>query len=283
MKRFEIFPGKSERPGKPVGESRPPLVAGVPLGGIIPRKFVDDPHLVMIGRPSSPLAERYRRLRLRLEQPGTDSSPRQIIVITSAVPEEGKTTTAVNLALAMAEDRDRRTLLIDADLRRPALTRYLTPQPTLGLSEVLNGDAPLDHVLIEVKSSHLTILPSGASTANPLQLLQSDYLASVFAELRRQFDRIIVDTPPTVPFTDAAVLNSVSDGALLVVRARKTTKPLIERARQSLAHGNLFGIVLNDVNFTPVDRYYYHYDDYNPRRYASKSKDQPGGKDEESR
>jgi capsular exopolysaccharide synthesis family protein len=283
MKRFEIFPGKGGRPGKPGGESRPPLVAGVPLGGIIPRKFVDDPHLVMIGRPSSPLAERYRRLRLRLEQPGTDGAPRQVILVTSAVPEEGKTTTAVNLALAMSEDRDRRTLLIDADLRRPALTRYLTPQPTLGLSEVLTGDAPLDHVLIEVKSSHLTILPSGAATANPLQLLQSDYLASVFAELRRQFDRIIVDTPPTVPFTDAAVLNSVADGALLVVRARKTTKPLIERARQSLAHGNLLGVVLNDVNFTPVDRYYYHYDDYNPRRYASKSKDEHGGKDEESR
>jgi capsular exopolysaccharide synthesis family protein len=284
MKRFEIFPGKGAAPVKPGGEPRPPLTAGVPLGGIIPRKFVDDPHLVMIGRSNSPLAERYRRLRLRIEQAGTDGAPRQIIVVTSAVPEEGKTTTAINLALAMAEDRDRRTLLIDADLRRPALTRYLTPQPTLGLSEVLNGDAPLDHALIEVKSSRLSVLPSGTPTANPLQLLQSDYLASVFAELRRRFDRVIVDTPPTVPFTDAAVLNAVADGALLVVRARKTTRPLILRARESLSHGNLLGVVLNDVNFTPVDRYYYHYDDYNPRRYASSgTKDERGGKDEGSR
>ena len=109
---------------------------------------------------------------------------------------------------------------------------------------------------------------------NPLELLQSDYLAGVFAELRRRFDRIIVDTPPTVPFTDAAVLNSVADGAILVIRARKTTRPLIMRARDSLADGRLLGVVLNDVQFTPVDRYYYQYDDYNPRRYASR----PDGK-----
>ena len=273
MKRFGIFSG--DRGGKPVNpisgaDKRAPLVAGAPLGSIIPRRFVDDPHLVVLNRAGSPIAERYRRLRLKLEQPGRDGSPRQFFVVTSAVPEEGKSTTAINLALAMAEDRDRRTLLIDADLRRPAVTRYVTPEPTLGLSEVLTGEAPIEHALIEVKSARLTVLPAGAPSQNPLELLQSDYLASVFAELRRRFDRIIVDTPPTVPFTDAAVLNGIADGAILVVRARKTTHPLIARARASLAHSTVLGVVLNDVEFTPVDRYYYQYDDYNPRRYASR-------------
>ena len=84
------------------------------------------------------------------------------------------------------------------------------------------------------------------------------------------FDRIVIDTPPTVPFTDAAVLSAVSDGALLVVRAGKTTVTLIDRARASLAHSTLLGVVLNDVGFTPIDRYYYQYDDYNPRRYAER-------------
>jgi len=278
MKRFGMFSGdgmSSQAKPKLAGDKRVPLVAGVPLGGIIPRKFADDPHLVLANRPGSPIAERYRRLRLKLDQPGPDGAPRQVMLVTSAVPEEGKTTTSINLALAFAEDRDRGTLLIDADLRRPALTRYIVPAPTLGLSEVLSGEASLDHVLIEVKSSHLTVLPSGAPSNNPLELLQSDYLVSVFAELRRRFDRIIIDTPPTVPFTDAAVLNAVSDGALLVVRARKTTGTLIERARASLAHSTLLGVVLNDVGFTPVDRYYYRYDDYNPRRYAEK--DGPSG------
>jgi polysaccharide biosynthesis transport protein len=186
------------------------------------------------------------------------------------VPEEGKTTTAINLALAFAEDRDRHTLLIDADLRRPALTRYILPAPTLGLTEVLRSDASLDHVLIEIKSARLTVLPAGTPSHNPLELLQSDFLVSVFSELRRRFDRIIIDTPPTVPFTDAAVLNAMCDGALLVVRAGKTTGTLIDRARASLVHSTLLGVVLNDVGFTPIDRYYYQYDDYNPRRYAER-------------
>ena len=271
MKRFGMFSGDhlpSPMRPKAAGDKRVPLVAGVPLGGIIPRKFADDPHVVLANRPGSPIAERYRRLRLKLDQPGADGAPRQILLVTSAVPEEGKTTTSINLALAFAEDRDRGTLLIDADLRRPALTTYIVPSPTLGLSDVLSGEASLDHVLIELKSSHLTVLPAGAPSHNPLELLQSDYLVSIFAELRRRFDRIVIDTPPTVPFTDAAVLSSVSDGSLLVVRAGKTTGTLIDRARASLAHSNLLGVVLNDVAFTPVDRYYYRYDDYNPRRYA---------------
>jgi polysaccharide biosynthesis transport protein len=273
MTRFGIFSSDGASPSpKPKGTSdkRVPLVAGVPMGAIIPRKFEPDPHLIMVNRPGSPIAERYRRLRLKLDQPGPGGSVRQVIVVTSAVPEEGKTTTAINLALALAEDRDRRTLLVDADLRRPSVTRYVTPQPTLGLSEVLTGEAPLDHVIIEVKSARLSILPAGAPSINPLELLQSDYLAGVFAELRRRFDRIIVDTPPTVPFTDAAVLNGVADGAILIVRAGRTTRPLIERARASLSHGTLLGAVLNDVKFTPVDRYYYQYDDYNPRRYSNR-------------
>jgi len=273
MTRFGTFSGEGSTPSpkpKAAGDQRVPLVAGVPLGGIIPRKFTDDPHLVLANNPGSPIAERYRRLRLKLDQPGPDGDARQIVVVTSAVPEEGKTTTAVNLALAFAEQRDRRTLLIDADLRRPSVDRYVVPAPTLGFSEVLSGEASLDHVLIEMKSSHLALLPAGTPRNNPQELLRADYLGSIFAELRRRFDRIVIDTPPTVPFTDAAVLNAACDGALLVVRAGKTTGTLIDRACASLSHGTLLGVVLNDVAFTPIDRYYYQYDDYNPRRYAER-------------
>lgn len=271
MTRFGIFSGDGASPRPKPGASddkRVPMAAGVPLGGIIPRKFTDDPHLVILNRPGSPIAERYRRLRLKLDQPGPDGASRQIILVTSAVPEEGKTTTTVNLALAFAEDRDRTTLLIDADLRRPSVSRYLVPPSKLGLADVLSGDVSLDHALLEIKTAHLSILPAGTPTSNPLQLLQSDYLGGVFAELRRRFDRIVIDTPPTVPFTDAAVLSAIADGSVLVIRAGKTTGTLINRARASLAHSTLLGVVLNDVAFTPVDRYYYQYDDYNPRRYT---------------
>lgn len=279
MTRFGNFSREGAAPSskpQPAGEQRVPLVAGVPLGGIIPRKFTDDPHLVLVNKPGSPIAERYRRLRLKLDQPGPDGAPRQLIVVTSAVPEEGKTTTAVNLALAFAEDRDRRTLLVDADLRRPSVIRYVVPAPTLGLTEVLSGEASLEHVVIEMKSSHLTILPAGTPSTNPLELLRSDQLASVLSDLRRRFDRIIIDTPPTVPFTDAAVINALCDGALLVVRAGKTTGTLIDRACASLVHSTLLGVVLNDVVFTAIDRYYYHYDDYDPQRYAERDAAQNG-------
>ena len=148
-----------------------------------------------------------------------------------------------DLDFMLVGPRGQRVLLVDADLRRPALTRYIVPPPTLGLSEVLSGEATLDHVLIEMKASHLTILPAGIQTDNPLELLRSDYLSSLVSELRRRFDRVVIDTPPTVPFTDAAVLNAVGDGALLVVRAGKTTGTLIDRACASLSHGTLLGVV----------------------------------------
>ena len=246
-----------------------PAVHGLPPGSIVPRKFIDHPHLVLMDRPGSPLAERYRRLRLCLEQ-GTPAFPSrpQSTVITSAVPGEGKTTTAMNLALAYAEDRKCRTLLIGADLRRPSVSGYIKPTPTIGLSEVLAAGAPLDHALVEMSDSTLWVLPAGAARETPLELLQKKDLGRMFAELRSRFDRIVIDAPPTVPFTDAAVLASHADGALLVVRAGATTAPLVRRARESLAGAKVFGVVLNDVVFTAVDRYFYRYDDYEPGHYA---------------
>ena len=238
--------------------------ARFPLGSLVPRALIGDPRLVVIRRPASPLAERYRRVRLNLER-GT--SP-QVTVITSAVPGEGKTTTALNLALAFVEDRERRTLLVDADLRRPRVSGYIKPQPALGLAEVLSGALSLDHALIEMADSRLWVLPAGTPTATPLDVLQAHALGGLIAELRGRFDRIIIDTPPTVPFTDAALLSAHADGALLVVRARATTTRLVQRARESLSSTTFLGAVLNDVEFTFVDRYYYRYDDLEPRRYA---------------
>jgi|SoiMethySBSTD1v2_1073268.scaffolds.fasta_scaffold139557_3 protein-tyrosine kinase len=230
-------------------------------GSRVPRALIDDPRLVVIRQPASPLAERYRRVRLNLER-GSNS---HVTVITSAVPGEGKTTTALNLALAFAEDRERRTLLVDADLRRPRVSSYISPGTTLGLADVLSGAVSLDHALIEMSDSRLWVLPAGAPTATPLDLLQADALGGLVAELRGRFDRIVIDTPPTVPFTDAAVLSAHADGALLVVRARATATRLIQKATESLSGTTLLGAVLNDVEFTAVDRYYYGYDDLAPQ------------------
>jgi len=247
--------------------------AAVPRVSGLPRTFVDDPYLVVRNCPESVVAERYRRLRLRLDQKSAVNPFQSMVtVITSAIPGEGKTTTATNLALAYAEDRKHRTLLIGADLRRPSVSRYIVPRPTVGLSEVLTGEVSLDHALIEVRDSKLWVLPSGAPRERSVELLQSRNLGTVMTELRSRFDRIVIDAPPTVPFADAAVLATHADGSLLVVRAGTSTMPLILRARESLSGTNILGVVLNDVVFTVVDRYYYRYDDAEPggRAYAEK-------------
>jgi len=245
----------------------------VPGGSRLPRTFVDDPHLVLRNSPESPVAERFRRLRLRLDQRTlANPSQPQVTVITSAIPGEGKTTTATNLALAYAEDRKHHALLIGADLRRPSVSRYIVPRPTVGLSEVLTGEVSLDDALIEMRDSKLWVLPSGAPRERSIELLQNKSLGTVITELRSRFDRIVIDAPPTIPFADAAVLASHADGSLLVVRAGTSTMPLIRRARESLSGTNVLGVVLNDVVFTVVDRYYYRYDDDAPggRAYAEK-------------
>jgi capsular exopolysaccharide synthesis family protein len=246
------------------------LAAGVPLGSIIPRVFTDDSRLVVQNATRSASAERYRRLCSKLEQStGEDGKAPQVILVTSAIPHEGKTTTILNLALAMAEDRDRRVLLVDADLRRPSVARYLSPAPKLGLSEALAGSITVEHALIEPKNARLVVLPAGTPPPNPLELLRSEYLSALFADLRRSFDAILVDTPPAVPFADAVVMAPQTDAAVLVIRSRTTACPLVHKALEALEAVPVLGAVLNDVAHTPVDRYYYRYDAYDPYAYAA--------------
>ena len=218
---------------------------------------------MLLSRSGSVAAENYRRIRLNLEH-GTPEFPvkPQVTVITSAVPGEGKTTTAANLGLAFAEDATQPALVIDADLRRPALSRAITPEPGIGLSEVLAGEATLDDALIWMSDSKLSVLPAGEPNGQLLEMLQGSPFANLLAELRLRFARILVDTPPTIPFTDAAVIASHADATLLVVRAGSTTAPMIRRARESLSAANFLGIVLNDVVTTVIDRYFDGYEGY---------------------
>ena len=271
-----------QSPGGPKGAPTPPQqpkgtpkVIGVPLGSIIPRRLTDDATLVIRDAPRSPLAERYRSLVQRLVSDHIQGrQSQQVITVTSAAPNEGKTTTVLNLCLALAERKDHSTLLIDADLRRPSISKYLHPAPKVGLSDVLQGEARLEHALLELQDAKLTVLPAGALVLNPQELLRSQFVSALFADLRRQFDHVIVDTPPVVPFTDAAVLGALSDGVVLVVRANKTPRPLVERAVDAMQSAKVLGVVLNAVEITPIDRYYYKYDEYNPDRYAIREEDE---------
>jgi len=241
------------------------LTAGVPLTKLIKRELVDAPEIVMLGKNRSLAAEKFRRLKTTLAN-SQDGGP-QVIVLTSTGPSEGKSLVSTNLALAFAADRNDRVLLVDADLRRPTVDRWISPSPTLGLTEVLEGRTELEHALLSLSNSALHILPAGSTPRDPVVLLSSSGARDLFAQLRRSYKRIIIDTPPVVPFTDADAVGAHADGVLLVVRSGRTRRALFKQALESVTSTRLLGAVLNDAtynladrdSYTSYDKNYYHY------------------------
>ncbi|MDG4766075.1 polysaccharide biosynthesis tyrosine autokinase [Solwaraspora sp. WMMD406] len=215
---------------------------------------------LIIGRQThSPRAEAFRQLRTNLQFADVDK-PVRSLAVTSAMPDEGKTTTATNLALAFAEAGSS-VVLVEADLRRPQATAYLDMEGAVGLTNVLAGQADLSDVLQAWGDTGLTLLPSGFIPPNPSELLGSQQMADLLATLRERFDVVIVDTAPLVPVTDAAPVAAQVDGTILVGRCAKTTEAHLQSAVAALqaVDARLLGCVLN---MTPsrggVYSYYYH-------------------------
>ncbi|MGB6675161.1 MAG: polysaccharide biosynthesis tyrosine autokinase [Terriglobales bacterium] len=216
--------------------------------------------LVTQSRPRSQMAESYRALRTSLLLTFAGGPP-PVILITSALPEEGKTTTSVNSAIVLAQ-KGTRVLLIDADLRRPSIHKTLGMGPKIGLSNVLTGAATLQQAIIpSTILPELFILPAGTPPPNPAELLASAKMKNVLAELRKQYDHIVIDSPPTLSVTDAVVMSTDADAVVLVIRSGHTTKPALRRARDILLQVNarVCGVLVNAVDLSSPD-YYYHYE-----------------------
>jgi polysaccharide biosynthesis transport protein len=215
--------------------------------------------LITLSRPQSQMSESYRALRTSLLLTSVGAPPK-IILITSALPQEGKTTTSINTATVLAQ-KGTRVLLIDADLRRPSIHKTLGMGPRAGLSNVLTGGTTLQQATIRSSSlPNLFVLPAGTPPPNPAELLASAQMIDMLAELREQYDHIVVDTPPTLSVTDAVVLSTRADAVVLVIRSGQTTKPALRRARDILAQVNarVAGVLLNAVNLDSPDYYYYY-------------------------
>jgi polysaccharide biosynthesis transport protein len=215
--------------------------------------------LVTQVRPQSQMAESYRALRTSLLLSNLGAPPK-VIMITSALPQEGKTTTSINCAVVLAQ-KGVRVLLIDADLRRPSIHKTLGMGPRSGLSNVLTGSATLQQTI--TRSSilpNLSILPAGTPPPNPAELLASTNMRDVLEELRGQYDHIVVDTPPTLSVTDAVVLSPRADAIVLVIRSGQTTKQALRRSRDILMQVNakVSGVLLNAVDLSSPDYYYYY-------------------------
>jgi len=210
------------------------------------RSIRPHPLLVAARAPHSAAAEQYRAIRTRIAQSEGDRRCRTIMV-TSPLHSDGKTLTALNLALTMAQEFHRRVVAIDADLRNGSLHKLFGLPDGPGLSDVLTGSIPLDQALVSLPDLRLTILPAGSPASQPTELLGSAEMRRVVDTLHTQFDRIVVDTPPASPLADVGVLSPLIDGIVLVVRAGRTPRPAIDRALAEFDPDRLLGLVLNDV------------------------------------
>jgi polysaccharide biosynthesis transport protein len=242
----------------------------IPLGsksareGTNPKRLViatskEAVELVTQVRPQSQMAESYRALRTSLLLSNLGAPPR-VIIITSALPQEGKTTTSINTAVVLAQ-KGTRVLLIDADLRRPSIHKTLGMGPHSGLSNVLTGSTTLEQAISHTSIlPNLFVLPAGTPPPNPAELLASTNMRDVLNQLREQYDHIVIDTPPSLSVTDAVVLSPRADAVVLVIRSGQTTKQALRRSRDILLQVNakIVGVLLNAVDLSSPDYYYYY-------------------------
>jgi capsular exopolysaccharide synthesis family protein len=213
--------------------------------------------------PKSVAAECCRSIRTNILFMSPDR-PLKTMVVTSPSPQEGKTTTAINLGVTMAEAGGR-VLLVDTDMRRPRLHRSFGVPNQTGISTVIVGKAALEEAIKRTDVPNLDVLTCGPVPPNPSELLHTERFRSVLAECAKIYDRIVLDSPPTSAVTDPAVLGNLTDGVVLVVKAGETTRDSATHARRQLAaaKARLFGVVVNAIDFSnPAYGYEYYYRNY---------------------
>ena len=229
-------------------EEEPPALTTAP--GML------DAHLVVALSPQSLAAEQYRSLRTRLRRAENGRSVR-VILVTSPAKGDGKSLTAANLALTMAQEFQQRVLLIDGDLRRPTVHHLFGVGDGPGLSDVLLGTTDINDALVALPDHHLTVLQAGTPPGRPAELLGSAAMRRLLDGLRTRFDRILIDMPPVAPLADTQIVAPMADGVLMIVRAGVTPKPAIERALSGLDMSKVLGLVLNETGSHDGDRHTY--------------------------
>ena len=208
--------------------------------------------------PKDPVAEQYRTIRTNIQFSNVDQDIKTI-VITSSGAEEGKSTTASNLATVYAQ-QGLKVLLIDADLRKPTGHYTFRLENHIGLTNVLTRQSTLAQAVQESEIPHLSVLTSGPIPPNPSELLASAQMAELLKEMKEQFDMVIFDTPPILAVADAQILANQVDGTILVVSSGKTEKDAALKSKELLsnAQGKLLGVVLNNRKVEEGNYYYYY-------------------------
>jgi polysaccharide biosynthesis transport protein len=219
-----------------------------------------DPRIVAFYDPKASVAEQYRILRTNLQSISTQKPPRTFTV-TSAIHGEGKTLSAVNLAVTFAHDLNKKkVLLVDADMRRSKVSKYLGINTELGLADMISDSSKLEESILNVGVENLNILPAGKAPHNPAELLGSLKFRNLVGLLRERYDYVIFDCPPIVPVTDASIIGPLTDGAVMVVQAGRTQRGIIKHSEGLLkqAQAKLLGYILTNIQYH-IPAYIYRY------------------------
>ncbi len=206
------------------------------------------------------ISEQYKILRTNILSLFKNKSAKTII-ITSAVHSEGKTVTALNLAMTMSQATNKpRILLIDGDMRRGRLEKYLGVKEPAGLSEYLRGQADLENIIFNIDVENLSFIACGAVPPNPVELLDSALMRNLLDDVRSRFDYIFIDTPPLISVTDPGIVGAQADGVLMVVQAGRTQRGIVRHAAELLnqAQAKLLGYVLTNIEYH-LPEYVYRY------------------------
>lgn len=227
-----------------------PAPAAVPLAPAVqPRTAQPMLHAALVSAlaPHSAIAEQYRAIRAKLSLREENGALR-LLAVTSPAGHDGKSVTAANLALAMAQEVQRNVVLVDADLRAPSLHALFAVDRGPGLGDVLSGDATLDDALVHLPELGLMLLPAGATPDYPTELLGSTTMRQVLDALNTRFDRVVLDLPSVLPLADVGTVAPFVDGVVMVVRAGVTQRPLLDQALATFEEHKVVGVVLNDTD-----------------------------------
>jgi len=235
-----------------------PAVFRAPEGGV--QEDSVDRHIVCITTPDSAAAEEYRKLKARIFKT-TEKDFLNTLMVTSSQAGEGKSVTALNLAVAVAHELDRTVLLVDADLRKPRLHAYLGLKPQYGLSDYLLGEKDLPGLLVKTGIGKLVFLPAGRPPSNPAELIASERMRELVRELKQRYaDRyVIFDSSPLLMAADALSLCDYVDGMIFVVQAARTTPKVASQALAVVRNYNILGTVFNNVSKDLAREYYPYY------------------------
>lgn len=258
----------------PHNRSARPSVPPLPMVcGELPAR-IDNPVIATLDDPHSPISEEYRKLKSAVVAYSQQGDFRNVIMVTSSLGNEGKSITSLNLAISMAQELDHTVLLVDADIRKPSIQKYLGLEPEKGLSDYLSGDAQLADLLVKTGIGRLTLLPAGTPLKNPVELCSSQRMKEFVDEIKRRYpDRfIIIDTPPVLPFAETRFIGALSDGIIFVIREGSATPENIGEALNALGADKLIGAVYNDATAQCLNgHYHYYYHGYDYGRQAEEA------------